>query len=116
MPASGLDLLFSALAHPGRRRMLDLLTESPGMSVKALASHFDMSRVAVLKHVRLLEEAELVLSRKEGRTRHLYFNVVPIQLVYDRWTTRYSAFWSERVADIKTRVEGRAARKGQRRA
>jgi DNA-binding transcriptional ArsR family regulator len=116
MSSAPLDRLFAALAHPGRRRMLDLLVESPGLGVKALASHFDMSRVAVLKHVQLLEEAELVLSRKEGRTRHLFFNAVPIQLVYDRWTTQYSAFWSERVADIKTRVEARTARKGQRRA
>ena len=111
-----LDRLFSALAHPSRRRMLDLLVECPGMSVTALASHFDTSRIAVLKHVRTLEEAELVVSKKEGRVRHLFFNVVPIQLVHDRWTTRYSAFWAGRMADVKARVESRADRKGARRA
>lgn len=101
------DTLLAAMAHSGRRRMLDLVMGSPGMSMKALASHFDTSRIAVLKHVRVLEEAGLVLSKKEGRVRHLFFNPVPIQLLHDRWTTKYSAFWSERLADIKSRIEGR---------
>ena len=104
------DMLFAALAHSGRRHMLDLLMAQPGMSVKALASHFEMSRVAVLKHVRTLEQVELVLSKKEGRTRHLFFNPIPIQLIHDRWTTHYSAFWSERMVDLKDRIEQRAAR------
>ena len=103
------DALLAALAHHSRRRMLDLLMASPGMSVKALASHFEMSRIAVLKHIRVLEDAELILSHKRGRVRSLFFNAVPIQLLHDRWTTQYSAFWSERVTDIKARVEGRAA-------
>ena len=104
-----IDALLSALAHPDRRRMLDLIKVAPGMGVKALESHFDVSRVMVLKHVRVLEEAELLLTKKEGRTRHLYFNPVPLQLLVDRWTTDFSAFWSERLVDIKTRVERRAA-------
>ena len=101
-----LDFLLATLAHAGRRRMIDLLMATPGMSVKELASHFDMTRIAVLKHVRVLEQAELVLSRKVGRTRQLFFNAVPIQLIHDRWTDQYSAFWAERVADIKARIEG----------
>ena len=105
------DDLFAALAHAGRRRMLDLVMGAPGMSVKALASHFDMSRIAVLKHIRTLESVELLLSRKRGRTRHLYFNPVPIQLIHDRWTTQYSAFWSERMVDVKSRIESRAAQR-----
>jgi len=108
MEAAAVDFLFAALAHRGRRRMLDLLMATPGMSVKALASQFDISRIAVLKHLQVLERADLVLSRKKGRTRHLFFNPVPIQLIHDRWTTKYSAFWSERMADIKDRVETRA--------
>ncbi len=108
MNEEALDRLLSAMAHSGRRRMLDLLIAAPGISIKALASHFDMSRVAVLKHVQVLEAAQLVLSRKEGRTRHLFFNAVPIQQIHDRWTDRYSAFWSERMIDLKQRVEGRA--------
>jgi len=104
-----LDDLFAALAHSARRRILDLVMALPGMSMKALSSHFEMSRIAVLKHVRVLEGVQLLLSKKEGRVRHLHFNPVPMQLIHDRWTTRYSAFWSERMVDIKTRVEGRAA-------
>ena len=81
---------------------------SLGISVSALATHFDMSRIAVLKHVQALEAAELLLSKKEGRTRHLYFNPVPIQLIHDRWTTKYSEFWAGRMVDIQARVERRA--------
>ena len=105
MKTDDIDDLLAAMAHADRRRMLDLLMEAPGMGVSALASHFAMSRIAVQKHVKVLERVELVLSRKQGRTRHLFFNPVPIQLLHDRWTTKYSAFWSERVADIKSRVE-----------
>ncbi len=110
------DLVFAQLAHAGRRRMLDLLMSTPGMSVKALSSHFEMSRIAVMKHLRGLEEAGLVLSKKEGRTRRLFFNAVPIQLIYDRWTTQYSAFWSSRMVDLKSRVEERATGKGKKHA
>jgi predicted transcriptional regulator len=109
MNEARVDLVLAALAHRARRRMLDLLMATPGMSLKALASHFGMSRIAVLKHVRVLEVAALVLSRKDGRTRHMYFNPVPIQELHDRWTTTYGAFWSERMADLKSRVESRAA-------
>ena len=81
----------------------------PGQHVAELAEHFDMSRVGVLKHVQVLEEAGLVLSKKEGRERHLFFNPIPVQELHDRWTTQYSAFWTERMADIKARLERRAA-------
>jgi len=104
------DRLLAALAHTGRRQMLDLLMAEPGMSMKELSSHFDVSRIAVLKHVRVLEEADLVLSRKQGRVRHLFFNAVPMQLMHDRWTTQYGAFWGGHMTDIKSRVEKRAAK------
>ena len=110
------DRVFAALAHASRRRILDLLTESPGMSVKALASHFDVSRIMVLKHLRALEDAGLVLSKRAGRERRLFFNPVPLQEVYDRWTDRYSAFWAARMTDIKSRVEARASGKESKRA
>ena len=109
-----IDELFSALAHSGRRRMLDLVMGAPGMSVKALTSHFEISRIAVLKHVRVLEETELLLSKKTGRTRSLFFNPIPIQQMHDRWSTKYSAFWSERMVDVKARVEERASQREHR--
>lgn len=113
---SGVDAIFFALAHADRRRMLDLLVQVPGMSVKAVASHFACSRVMVLKHLRALEAAGLVISERMGRERRLYFNPIPIQLIYDRWTDQYSAFWAARLADIKTRVEAEAKGREHKRA
>ena len=107
-PDPATDRVFAALAHPARRRVLDLLVQSPGASVKAVASHFTISRIAVMKHLAVLEEAGLVLSKKEGRTRALFFNSIPIQQIYDRWTTQYSAFWASRIVDVKERLEARA--------
>ncbi|HHH31290.1 MAG TPA: ArsR family transcriptional regulator [Polyangiaceae bacterium] len=109
MDDDALDALLAALSRRTRRRILDLVSAEPGMSMKALASHFDVSRIGVLKHVRVLEAVELLLPRKEGRTRHLFFNPIPIQLLRDRWTDQYGAFWSERVVDLKARVERRIA-------
>lgn len=110
------DLVFAALAHPARRRMLDLLVQFPGMAVAAIASHFEFSRIAAMKHLATLEAADLLLSEKRGRTRRLYFNPIPIQRIYDRWTTQYSAFWAGHMADIQGRVEARAARRNAKRA
>jgi predicted transcriptional regulator len=107
METSEIDLVFAALAHPLRRRMIDLIIQMPGMSVSALASNFDCSRIAVTKHVATLEQATLVLSERRGRERQLFFNAVPIQQIYDRWTTRYSAFWAQRMTDLESRIEGR---------
>ena len=106
-----LDTVFAALAHADRRRMLDLLVEAPGLSVKALSTHFDVTRIQVIKHLRTLEAAGLVLSEKEGRTRRLFFNPIPIQQIYDRWTDQYASFWSGRMTDIQARVEARASRR-----
>jgi DNA-binding transcriptional ArsR family regulator len=105
MMTDTMDAIFRALASAPRRRILDVLKARPGITVGELAAEFPMSRIAVMKHLRVLEEADLVTSRKEGRTRRLHLNPVPIQFVYDRWTTEYSQFWAGRLADIKYRVE-----------
>lgn len=107
MDAAQTDLVFQALAHRERRRMLDLLMQAPGMTVAAMASHFAMSRIAVMKHLRVLETAGLVHSEKRGRERHLFLDPSPIQAIHDRWTTELTAFWAARMADIKARVEAR---------
>lgn len=86
------------------------------MTVRALASHFEISRVMVLKHLAMLEGAGLVISQKSGRERRLFCNPVPIQMIYDRWTTAYTAFWASRMVDMKSRVEERVQKKGVRRA
>lgn len=107
IPDRDFDSVFAALAHPARRRMLDLLRAQPGLSIAALAKKFDMSAVGVLKHVKILEAARLIHTEKSGRERRLYFNITPIQQVYDRWTDRYSSFWAERMVDLKARLESR---------
>ncbi len=96
--------------------MLDLLRDHPAMTVAALASHFSCSRIMVMKHLETLSRAGLVLSEKDGRSRHLFFNVVPIQQVYDRWTDQYSQFWASRVVDLKAAVESAQQAKESRRA
>ena len=103
-----MDAVFQALAHERRRRMLDIVKECPGIGVGALASEFDVSRIAVMKHLGVLEMAGLLASEKDGRTRRLYFNAVPIQMIHDRWTTEYSAYWSGNLTRIKYLAEIRA--------
>jgi len=95
----GEDAVFRALANPERRRMLDVLKEHPGCNVNELSAWFDVSRIAVMKHLGILAGAGLVVSRKEGRSRRLYFNAVPIQMIHDRWTSEYSAYWAKKRTD-----------------
>jgi len=103
-----MDSVFRALASSARRRMLDILKDRPGCNVNEVSEFFDMSRIAVMKHLRVLEEANLVVSKKRGRARHLYFNVIPIQMVYDRWSTEYSALWASSLTRLKFKIEAEA--------
>lgn len=102
-----MDAVFQALAHESRRRMLDIVKQEPGIGVGALAAGFDVSRIAVMKHLAVLEEANLILSEKDGRTRKLYFNAAPIQMIHDRWTSEYSAYWAGQMTRIKYLAEAR---------
>ncbi len=108
MKPDSMDAVFQALAHRHRRKILDLIKSMPGCSVNDLLKYFNISRIAVMKHLRVLEEADIIISQKIGRTRELHFNVVPIQLIYDRWTTEYSQFWASHVTDIKFKAEAKA--------
>lgn len=99
------DRTFFALAHEARRKILDILVTMPGCSVNDVTKYFRISRIAILKHIDLLEEAGLIVSRKQGRVRELYFNAVPIQLIYDRWTSAYSSFWASKALDLKFALE-----------
>ena len=102
-----MDAVFQALGNASRRRMLDIVKDQPGIAVGVLASEFDVSRIAVMKHLAVLEEANLVVSEKDGRTRRLYFNAVPIQMIHERWTTEYSAHWAGQLSRIKYVAETR---------
>lgn len=108
-----MDQVFHALAHGTRRAILDLLRQEPGQSVGKLAANFDVSRIAVMNHLTVLEEAGLVVSEKDGRTRRLYLNIIPIQMIYDRWSDAYSEHWASKMTSIKYAAERAAKRKGQ---
>ncbi|MEM7734140.1 MAG: helix-turn-helix transcriptional regulator [Pseudomonadota bacterium] len=100
-----MDRVFTALSHTSRRKMLDHLQDVPGMTVGDLASQFDVTRIAVMNHLKVLEEAHLVISEKQGRSRKLYLNAAPIQMIYDRWTDTFSTHWLDRMSLIKQVAE-----------
>ena len=106
-----LDDVFHALAHKTRREILDVIRANPGSAVGKVASRFDVSRIAIMNHLSVLESAGLVVSEKDGRTRSLYLNLVPIQMIYDRWTDAYSAHWATRVTALKYAAENKAKKK-----
>lgn len=108
------DQVFAALAHETRRTILDHLQTDPGLAVGQLARRFDVSRIAIMNHLAVLEAAGLVISHKQGRTRSLYMNVVPIQAIYERWTDAYASTFASRLTEIKRLVEGRVKAEGNR--
>jgi len=97
--------VFKALSDQTRRELLDELFRHDGQTLSALASRFDMTRVAVAKHLRLLEDAGLVVSRRSGREKLHYLNPVPIRLVHDRWVNKYTEGWAAGLADLKRDME-----------
>ena len=101
------DLVFQALASRPRRMIMDLVKQMPGCSVNDICEHFEISRIGVMKHLNILVDAKILISRKRGRTRELFFNAAPIQMIYDRWTDEYSQFWTTQVLDLKYNVEGK---------
>lgn len=109
-----MDLIFHALANQQRRKIMDLVTKMPGCSVNDLLKYFEVSRIAVMKHLDVLVEAQLIISKKEGRTRQLFFNAAPIQMIYDRWTTEFSRFWASQAVDLKYKIESQLAEQPQK--
>jgi DNA-binding transcriptional ArsR family regulator len=99
------DRVFKALADPSRRRLLDLLFERDGQTLTELESRLAMTRFGVMKHLRQLEEAGLVVSRKVGRTRVHHLNPVPIQQIHDRWIDKYTAHRAAALVDLKKQLE-----------
>ena len=104
------DAVFKALADPSRRRLLDLLFDRDGRTLGELEEEFAMSRFGVLKHIRVLEEAGLVVTRKDGRATRHFLNPVPIQLVADRWVDKYRAERVTALVDLKSALESRQER------
>jgi DNA-binding transcriptional ArsR family regulator len=108
MKVDELDATFFALSSELRRRILDLLKREPGSNVNRVAEFFadEVGRFAVMKHLAVLEHGRLVVSQREGRDRLLWFDPTPIQLIHERWTTEFSAFWAARLTKLKYSAEG----------
>jgi uncharacterized protein YndB with AHSA1/START domain len=99
------DEVFKALADPTRRALLDELFREDGQTLTALEERFAMTRFGVMKHLRQLEEAGLVVARRQGREKRHFLNPVPIRLVHDRWVSKYAEPWAAALSDIKQRLE-----------
>src|SRR5919199_5249593 len=99
------DRVFRALADPTRRLLLDRLFERDGRTLTELESEQEMTRFGVMKHLRVLEDSGLVVTRRTGREKHHYLNPVPIRLVHDRWVSKYAEPWVGALSDLKDRLE-----------
>jgi uncharacterized protein YndB with AHSA1/START domain/DNA-binding transcriptional ArsR family regulator len=99
------DEVFRALADPTRRQLLDELFREDGQTLSQLEEHFSMTRFGVMKHLKLLEEAGLVVTRRRGREKLHFLNPVPIRLVHDRWVSKYAEPWVAGLSDLKQRLE-----------
>jgi DNA-binding transcriptional ArsR family regulator len=102
------DLVFRALADPTRRHLLDRLYERDGRTLTELESELDMTRFGVMKHLRLLEGAGLVVSRREGREKLHFLNPLPIRLIQDRWIDKYTERRVSALAELKKELEDSA--------
>ena len=100
-----MDEVFRALADPTRRRLLDALFARDGQSLMALETVSAMTRFGVMKHLKVLEGAGLVVSRRRGREKLHFLNPVPIRLVHDRWVSKYAAPWAATLSEIKHQLE-----------
>jgi DNA-binding transcriptional ArsR family regulator len=100
-----MDEVFKALADPTRRQLLDELYRENGQTLTALVEGLPMTRFGVMKHLRVLEDANLVVTRKRGREKLHFLNPVPIRLVYERWVTKYAEPWAATLTEIKRDLE-----------
>src|SRR5262245_55009075 len=99
------DLVFKALADPTRRFLLDLLFERDGRTLGELESELEMTRFGVMKHLRVLERAGLVTTRRSGREKLHFLNAVPIRLIHDRWIDKYTERQVSALVALKAELE-----------
>jgi uncharacterized protein YndB with AHSA1/START domain/DNA-binding transcriptional ArsR family regulator len=99
------DDVFKALADPTRRSLLDELYRADGQTLSALVAKFELTRFGVMKHLNVLEEAGLVVTRKRGREKLHFLNAVPIRLIHDRWVSKYAEPWAAALSELKTDLE-----------
>jgi DNA-binding transcriptional ArsR family regulator len=103
------DRVFKALADSTRRHLLDRLFERDGRTLTELESELDMTRFGVMKHLRVLEEAGLVVARRQGREKLHHLNPVPIRLIHDRWIDKFTEHRVAALADLKAQLEEESA-------
>jgi DNA-binding transcriptional ArsR family regulator len=99
------DAVFKALADATRRSLLDRLFERDGLTLTELESKLEMTRFGVMKHLRVLEEARLITTRRAGRTKLHFLNPVPIRLMHDRWIDKYTERRVAALTDLKSELE-----------
>jgi DNA-binding transcriptional ArsR family regulator len=99
------DLVFKVLADPSRRLLLDLLFERDGRTLTELDAELEMTRFGVMKHLKVLEQAGLVVPRRQGREKLHFLNPVPIRLIHDRWIDKYTERRVEALLDLKDDLE-----------
>jgi DNA-binding transcriptional ArsR family regulator len=99
------DRVFKALADPTRRFLLDLLFARDGRTLTELESQLEMTRYGVMKHLRVLEEANLVVTRRQGREKFHFLNPVPIREIHDRWIDKYTEHRVAALLDLKNELE-----------
>ena len=102
-----MDDVFRALADPTRRSLLDELFHEDGQTLSALEQRLPMTRFGVMKHLKVLEEAGLVVTRKRGREKLHFLNPVPIRLIHDRWVSKYAEPWVSGLTGLKDELEGK---------
>jgi DNA-binding transcriptional ArsR family regulator len=100
-----MDAVFKALADPTRRQLLDELFARDGQTLTELESQVAMTRFGVMKHLKVLEQANLVTTKRRGREKLHFLNPVPIRLVHDRWVSKYSEPWAATLTGLKRRLE-----------
>src|SRR5437016_6684685 len=100
-----MDEVFRALADPTRRSLLDELFREDGQTLSALEERLPMTRFGVMKHLRVLEEAGLVTTKRRGREKLHFLNPVPIRLVHDRWVSKYAEPWAATLSELKQTLE-----------
>jgi DNA-binding transcriptional ArsR family regulator len=106
-----MDDVFKALADPTRRELLDVLFERDGQTLGELERHFEMTRFGVMKHLKVLEGAHLVLAKRRGREKLHFLNTVPIRLVHDRWVSKYAEPWAATLSGLKKEIEEKTMEK-----
>src|ERR1700674_3805604 len=106
-----MDDVFKALADPTRRSLLDKLFKKDGQTLSALEGRLPMTRFGVMKHLKVLEDARLVVTRRRGREKLHFLNAIPIRLIHDRWVSKYAEPWAASLSDLKRRLEDKTMEK-----